>query len=833
MLADVDFGACDRKAEFLAKQPDPSLFQNNSNLDWESAGVMAGAGALGGAAAALTGAFTGGGPNLGEGVVNGVGSAFGFKEANCQTIPESPKVPTQCEGMSQAGKFNPKLVDAAIADAIRAGSIASCKAAQSKRAKEVMDCFRLEHQYLKEQLGKVKEDFDKNVEGMKQFKQRIEAEVEKETIKREGLKGRAAAYDSQAKALEGVLAKLRSATSSKGSTDNISGLQIRMNELNRLEQDLERTKRQVKANRTAFCFQNAGATTSRIRQCPNQNYDLLSPKACILSLYQDEGLVQAGGGTVKHLRGKDKRQAENRRKLFENRLDQMMADFGGINPRTPTYESFYSKYSKELLAFGRAGSAMLEELRGCFDEVNSDVEKRELSDARTELGGRVDALNRTAEQFASEMTAQIEMLNPVFRNSYRELFNDEPLGAVNPIGCTVVTTTTNSSVGPDGQPIAGTVRFDRTSLGQQMNCIQGLEANLRTMLDGTPAPGSSLGVVSDIKVPGVNSVEGKCQGLRQCAHKANELAAKANNRIDALNGSGTFDDPMCGGKCPGKKKFIVDANRNLKASFQSTAKLLSDRMIVAKRHFERAKSLLKNTGLTFPLAKSKVGKVNVDAVCKGGGPDEICSFDENFGDQLATASGLPDIQDEAFDTLVKDADSNIEKAQAKLATYPALIRELKEFKERCRQKSADDLATKKAVGIRARFNIINSKCKTAASGLKGKQVESAGANFDQLAKDLLEVCSQAATTITECSTLSTELASADTDCRQVLEDKALAKADTFVTTCRTKYPELAAYSGPDKDLAQKSMSEVDARRRQFEECVKDAQAALDRKVGAN
>ncbi len=771
-MAGQSFNACMAYANALASVsnlPDVNSITPDNAV---SAGVATTAGILGGA---LGGAAVG--SANGTGIWNGIGSGglAGGTGNVCSGPLPSPKFGESCEAFKVGDSFSAVKLDAAILSVSQAGQAAGCKAANAAKAQAILGCFSDEFQNLKDNMQSVKKDFDGNIQAMNQYEGTVKAEIQKEQSTQETLGGKIQTLGETKGKIEAILKQVNGSSGSAkggGSSETVAGLQIQVNTLNDTLTAVKKHQKAALASGTAACLQGQGASASGIHNCPNAAGDLLPPKDCVLSIYRDGIALQFSGGSNR-VSPADRHKAELAKTRFASRLDQMLSDFNGANPRIPDAAAFRATYGSELNAFGPAGVQMLSELDSCGTQAQTDIASQ-LSNPESQLGGEAVAAKNTSQELSSNIGGMINTLDTAMRDAGKEVYGQELNGLVNGFGCSNAAVSANQSAGGDtsAQPVA---------LATQMKCVKSLNANLSAMLNGTPPPGASAPISVPLNVPGQDGSPARCAGLRDCLDKATKLQATSKQREKSLSGEGTFTDSRCPGGCPGLKKFRTDSNNNIQAALQQSADLFKRRVDIAKAQFAQVKSLLGGVDLQFPTKTAKGQKL--DDVCPKSS-DQICQMPADFGEKLAGLSGVPDIGPGDFDTSKKEAADKKGDFATKQTDFKNQAVSLGALRASCTKAAAHKTLEKKIAKVQDEFASRLAKCKSNAEGLDSTASQDFGSQIENLQTDLTKVCANAEPDNNDCRKLRTDIQTAQSDCRKVYDRMRKQDNKDIVDKCR-------------------------------------------------
>lgn len=601
------------------------------------------------------------GQMLGSAIGSAIGGAKGSDVANSAVLGiggqycEGEVVPVRvgltCNDYRLGTNFDENAAKAAMRNIEQQQALATCKINNANRAADMAGCFGTEIDRLKDALREVKKDFDQQMNSMNQYESTVKAAIRAEDQKIETLDGKIASIDSTKEKIEGLLRKVNAGAKGED-TSTVGGLRKRLlSHNNQVEAFKVRKKREV-TMRTASCIKGGGATTSSIRNCPSASGELMNPRDCILSIFRDQTALGLSGGSTR-ISNADQKKAQFATKQFEARLSQMLGDLEGNNPRTSSLESWMGRYQSELSRFGPAGQQIVAEVKACNQEAQSDVDK-ELVDPNLGLGQQANALSQTAETLHSDMGAMIGDLDIAIRDAGKEVYGDELNELVNGPGCNTAVVVSNKAQDSNqqdnnqqggNQATTGKVSFQPVELSTQMKCVMGLNENLKSLLNGTPPPGSLLVIQVPLNVPGADGSPARCKGLRDCANVARKLQATAKQTKKNLEGDGTFKDARCPAGCPGLKKFHRDSNTQIRAALQQAADLFARRVAMMKFQFGRVRELMNQAGVNFPA--QKVNQRPMDELCKVS-EDAVCNLPGNFDEVLSGLASVPSLTAEEF-----------------------------------------------------------------------------------------------------------------------------------------------------------------------------------------
>ena len=115
---------------------------------------------------------------------------------------------------------------------------------------------------------------------------------------------------------------------------------------------------------------------------------------------------------------------------------------------------------------------------------------------------------------------------------------------------------------------------------------------------------------------------------------------QTQSRIDSLSGSGVFNDPACGALgCPGRGKFVRDANASTKAFMQRAANAFGPQNAGMKKQLDAINSRmvqLRMTNLDLPSYGTSASTCPAGSP-GGSAPAELCSLPD---DMAATLGGM-------------------------------------------------------------------------------------------------------------------------------------------------------------------------------------------------
>ncbi|MBI3543631.1 MAG: hypothetical protein HY075_10195 [Deltaproteobacteria bacterium] len=770
----VEFNRCAATAQAIAnaqsfRNPDMSMYNPDTILQ---SGAAMGVAALG---SGLAGAFAG---SNGPGVAGAIGSTLFGATGSCagQTLVV-PKVGTDCGAYKINDKFNSVKLDADMMAMNQTGNIAACKQAEAAATSAVTDCFQKQFQNLKDAMQTVQKDFDASVQGMAQYETIVNAEIQKEDTKQETLTGKIQTLGETKGKIEGLLAKIQGGISGNAKdpgSDTLAGMAIKVNEQSDLITKFNRHQKTERANRVGSCLQTNGAQNSGIRNCPNTNGDLLSPKDCILSIYRDSIALKLSGGNTR-ISATDNKKAEFAKKTFTNRLNQMMADFSGGNPKVGSADDFVARYGSELGSFGAAGQQMIQEIKNCDAEVQDEIQK-DLANPESSLGSEATAMKQTAQQLASNLGGMINTLDGAVRDAGKEIFGQELNEAFNGAGCNSSAITSNAASGSQ-------VSIQPTSLKAQLTCAQGLTANLQAMLNGTPTPGARVPLEVPLNVPGLDGSPARCKGLRDCLDVAGKLKATSQSRSKALKGEGTFTDSRCPGGCPGLKKFHTDSNNNIQAAYRQVSDLFQRRVALAKAQLGQVKAMLGDLDVTIP--SKEPAKVSVNELCPKSS-EKICEIPADFGSKIAGMAGLPDIKPEDFDKASKDSLDKKKRFAEQATEIKNNLTTLAQLKQACTKEDKAKTLAKGLAKVRNQFDAKLAQCKDEATELNQPEKKDFGANLEPLQADLRKTCENAEPDNTDCAKLQLDMSSAVSTCLKVYRGAVKQANRDNLSECNTE-----------------------------------------------
>jgi hypothetical protein len=762
--------------------------------------------ALGSGAAALggiLGSALGGAPGgAGGAMMAGFGAATGAAPVGggCPVVtPDAGGSASGCEAFFVDNAFNENRLDTLISQVKQQAVAAVCNINLNKRAEALSKCFGDEFTQLKDAINQVGKDFDQGLKFADSGVHSIDACVTKQQ-QRSTLLG--AKADALTKARDRALEALGSLNGSSGdakstNANTLGGLRLLIQNHESRAKKFTITQKAARDNQTHACVAGSGAQDSQIRNCPNANGDLLSPRDCILAINHDSVCLQLTGGQPCRRGSIEEKKASLAVKRFQQRLDQMLGDMDGSNPRIPDPAQWVSRYKSELASFGPAGNQMVEELQRCDTEVQKHISDQ-LQDPTSELGGEAKGLNDEAETVSSEMGARIHGpngLDAVMRDVSAQFFGRELDGLVNPAGCNQAVTTDNN----------GNVGFQPVALRQQLKCIEGLSANLTAILDGTPPPGSQNPLVQNQVIPGYDGPPISCTSLRSCADLVGKAKATADNNVTSLQSDGPFDPtqmacpPMQGGVCSGntcmgRKQFVSTTNKNVQAAFNNASDMLQRRTGIIKMEFQRMQAIL---GPKFSYPSQKTTTIDIESVCKTDSQD-LCKMPPDFGDKLATSAGLPDLGPDQMAKLHDDAAAKEDKANADLNTIKQKLVSMQDLRTTCQAKAKEKSLEKKIAGLEGQFSDKLAACESQKGG-GGIAPEFFEADFKSLRQDVINACAES--TDTRCTQLRSKVTLGYMTCNQVVQDNFQKTLDIQSQRCATKAGIEGALGSPEYKAA--------------------------------
>lgn len=714
-FAGSSFASCD--AQVQLEESTRATLEKANNFDakksaTESVAAMAG-GMLGGANAGQIG-----------------GLAVAGQSANCEDVPitlSTSDIDTSCDNYMMGGKFQEERLNKAIAKAREAAELATCKSRKASQSRKLVECFKTEFDNFKKSLELVKKDFDQNLTAMNKYVGEVKATIEKETQKADQMDERVGAFSQQIGDLQSALTKLSGA----GGEGAIAGL----------AQNVQRHKERVigfsldlpreQAQMIRSCAMGGGARDTAYSTCP-ANLAAASMTDCLFSYYHGYVKDAAGGGNA----GQAK--ADEQLPVFRNEVNQMLNDFGGSSPMTSEV-SFFSRHGATLSKYGAVGAQLKEEIRKCIKQAPGDMNKM-LADPGNQLGATAAALANEATEISDSVGATLNEIDPLIRNAGKEIYGQELNQYFDAYRCNEIDVSKNSMAQPALGNTLGAHQVRVSSLQTQLTCVKNLAGTMRAMLNGGPPPNSSQPIQVPLNVTDAQGAPVRCQGLRDCADKAQKISQASRQRVASLEGSGTYSDPRCPQGCPGLKKFHQDSNQQIRTAFQTVADLFASRVAVMKAQFERVKGLLGKVGINFAEADSE--GIDMEGVCPLS-EHEVCPVPADFSKILAKLAGAPDVSNADFGSAVAEAKS-AEEENTKLAQeYNDAFEVLNDKLAACRVAADEKKLESKLAGLDLKLQKHIRECKQAVR-LNPENTDFGG-RFSPLLDDLEKICSDSPT----------------------------------------------------------------------------------------
>lgn len=753
-LAGVNFQACELQANMEAMAAAANSAATSS------------AGALGNISAALGGISTG----IGGGAFSGVG---------CSGPLTGMSKGTDCASYKMGDKFSLLLLKGAVSDLERTASTASCKIANARKASKVAECFSTEMQKMRESLDYVRRDFQANVDAMEQYVTTVKGEVQKETQKGNTLTKKLEDFKNTISEVQSVIDQVNGSSTGKDDTKTITGLRRRLNEFKDNEKNFELTKSREQARRVAACVAGPGASDSELRDCPAGNGDLQTPIDCLVRIYKNEDELRLSNGS---LRGtgdanvrKQSRFDENR---FKARLNAMLSVLSGEVPQVNSIDVFLSRFSAELLKYGNAGKFFIDEVRACSsekaleitNELNDPKAPNGLNPSKPGLGTRAAELRDASDQISSDMGATIILLDKTIRKTGRQVYGQELNELVNGMGCNTAAVQSNPSA--NGAP--GQLSFKPVALQTQLNCADGLNQNLASLLNGTPPPGGTAPILVPLNILGSDGTQVFCKGLLDCEKQAEDLKTLSDQRKEALQGDATFSDSRCPQGCPGLKKFARDSNTAIRTAYQQAADMYARRVAILKLELDRAKSYFSGADISF--SSTKPNTVELDSVCPTS-DSQICKIPANFGEVLGNMAGVPNIGPEQFDKMAADAKSKQDDAANIAKDVNSQLERLRPLASVCEKKEKDDAMAKDTTLKGSDLDSALADCANPSGSSTDGDTGSSFSDIDDIKGNISDICK--ASTDTACLSLMRRARNAANKCAALAADarrKALMDA---------------------------------------------------------
>ncbi len=675
-------------------------------------------------------------------------------EIGCDA-PLADVVPTACSAYAKApdssGKKKknkdeaPEFFDAkkVVAFEKKLDERLKCKNDKAKQAEAAAKCFGEQFEILKQNLGEVKKDFDEAIASMNKYNTELDAKIETEQGKIEAMKGKVGQFENSQKEVQAVLDVIDGPIPRGELTTpkNVSSLKATLTQYNGMKKKLDREKQQAKASRTLKCLSGPLQSFSTINKC-----SFGTAYECIMNNYHRDRVIAYGGGKAAN------RKADADRADFDRDLRLMVNDLSNATFYTDV-EQLIQKYQGRLSKRGVNGLVFANEMRACSKNVQKEIDN-ELLTKTEELGSQAQAMEDLGGVISTEAGDIIHKLDTVIRNTGNTIFGSELNQLIDGHGCN-----TKSVTG-----IGGSVKFTSVDLQTQYDCAKGMTENLRSMLNGTIAPGSTVPLKVSV---GVNT-EGKtqyCQGIRDCLQKAKGLQTESEKREKAMLGNGTYTDPLCaGGVCPGKKKFTNDANSNIQKQFAAAAESFKNSVSVAKQQLKTVKDLFAKSGIDFPAIDEND---KTPFKCSG---DTICELPTPFDDKIASAAGLPLINSAKFTEIQKTAK---DKQTTYAADYKTEKEKLAAKAKECKRELREELVEedKRKIGSsETKIAMELQACldQAALAGISDTEDEQDLSKVNELMNNIKTICDKVKSTdaIDQCATLSSKVTSGKQTCKK-------------------------------------------------------------------
>lgn len=728
-FAGSSFASCD--AQMQLEESTRAAVDQSTNFDAKNMATQS--------IAAMVGGRLGGASNT---QIAGMAVSGG---GNCEDTPITlgvSDIDTSCDNYMMGGKFQEERLNKAISKAKEAASLASCKARKASQSSKLVNCFKTEYDNFKKSLDLVKKDFETNLASMNKYVGDVKADVEKEAQKAEQMDQRVGAFSQQIQDIQSALETLSSA-SGDGAIANVEqSIQTHKERVLAFEKELPRQQ----ASMIFLCASGRGAKDTAYSSCP-ANLAAASMPECLFSYYHGYVKQSAGGGNA----GEKKAGAQI--EVFRHEVHQMLGDFTGTSP-TVSEAAFFARHRGTLSKYGKVGEQLGEEIRKCIKEAPVKM-KALLSDPATDLGSSAAALANEATKISASMGQTLNAIDPAIRNAGKEIYGQELNQYFDAYRCNEVSNAQNATAAPQARV---------TSLGTQLSCIKNLTGTMRALLNGGVPPGADKPIQVPLKVTNAQGQPVLCQGLRDCAAKAQEVAEGARTRIASLKGSGTFTDARCPQGCPGLKKFHKDANQQVRTAFQSVADLLSSRVAVMTAQFDRVKGLLGKFGINFAKADSE--GLDMDSVCPIS-EDAVCPVPADFDKIISKLAGVSVVSEDGFDKAVTDAKATAEENTKLAQDYNERLEVMTDQLAACR-KAADDKAVEgKLVGIERKRKQKLNDCKRAVRSQP--TTTDFGSYFEGLSDDVAKICGE--TKGESCTAMEDSINSGEGECSDFANDR--------------------------------------------------------------
>jgi len=752
MLATADgkLQMCQMSAEVQASQK----AMQNSMAAMQTAGAGSpGAAAFGAAGGAFSSAFTG--ASAGAGAAQG---AAGFTGDCDATEVTDPGVGTSCDAYKDMGppvRFNEMKFAAGVQSLKTASGVAACQQMKASMASEYGRCFGNYMGELKAVMEKQKQIFDLYDQGIEEYKGHINAAIETEDQKQQAIAGKTQSLAAAKERIYQRIQELRSASDkslAKMKQANTDYMNRKLTFQNRVEAQ--------KVQRTHSCFQQGGATSSRL-VCPvidsrSKTASQLSPRDCVFSVFErTEGLKYTGGQAVKTGSSAAGR-AQISRQMFENEVNGMLRDLTGENPRAGTYTRFKSQYKTRIEKYGAAGKQLVAELDECNSQANSDIkvslEKGDLFQEKTQL-------NTEGNTLAAQMSEQYEALRNPIRDSIRELTGKEVGGLYQPQGCGSVMVTSN----------AGATSEAPQSLASQVDCLGKMTRLAEQMYDGS---GGQPAAMLELPVPGMPNGKISCSNLRDCEQTLVAEKAKSDTKVAQMKGSSTFPDPKCaGGMCPGIKKVHLDANKSKRQAIQTMAGEFKLRMKDAQFKMDQMNAIFgMSVGAEF--TSKDVVKVDMNKVCPVK-DDAVCQPEQSMSELISGLNGMPLLEKSDFATASAKAREKASSSGKIAGDMRSKLMQLQSLDVSCRKSINDEAVRAKLGQLQGLGQGMLADCSMGVTA--GGMPPAVGSQFSDLQKQISDVCYKEANPPADCQTAIAQTARLNSQC-SVAADDAWMKA---------------------------------------------------------
>lgn len=618
-FAGATFAACEAQANAQSMQEDFLRFQKNP----EAAMAEAEQRGLQSMAMGLGAGMTGG---LGTGLQL-AGQSMMSPNACPGTLMEVSK-PVDCTVYKQSGKYDPSRMKAAIDELMAAQSLASCKIRTAKKAATLTSCFASEFDKLKAAMNDVQKDFAAYATCSEKYLTSIDMIIGREKKRSEQLKQKQTKLAEAQRQAMGLYSKFMG----KAGEDSLTSLINKVRDREAVRQRFTDRLSQVRTQRTAACFSLGGVKNSPLRNCKDVNGNLVNPKECLFAIYYDSEVSRLTNGAKRSDPSVAKKAAAARAN-FEQSVNLLMSDFSTNYPRKGNVGDFLRTYKADFDRFGAAGKQMKNELLACDQDAQDGI-KTELA-SKDGLGGESAKIDTDDNIASADLGAACQSLGDSVKGMSAEL--GASIGISGDCNFTRVSTNTLNTT-------AGTETLQAVDLRTQLTNVKSLSTKMYDLLNTQ---------VSKVDIPDGNSIT--CYGVVGCQRVAEQQQQQAETNMRDLDGDGTYRGTECGQNgCPGKKRFVKEANNLIKTKMSEIAELFGARVNAAMAQFDRVKQLLGQNDLNFPGDVADRKKTDVSKFCSADDA-KICNLGGDFGATLADMAGVPKVEGRDFDSINRHA----------------------------------------------------------------------------------------------------------------------------------------------------------------------------------